>query len=76
METSVITIKGQILIPKRIRKKFGFHPRTRLVFVEHKGDVIIRKLDQAYFERFAGILLGKGDVVKGLLDDKRREREP
>ncbi len=74
METSVLTSKGQIVIPRNIRRKMNIKPGTRIAFVEKGDDVIIKPLDKNYFEQFVGILGGKGDVLEELMKEKRRER--
>jgi AbrB family looped-hinge helix DNA binding protein len=75
METSVLTSKWQIVIPKNIRKKYRIKPGTRIGFIEKNGELLIRPLDKEYFRQFAGILSGKGDVLKALMEEKARERE-
>ncbi len=35
METSVLTSKGQLLIPKRIRTKYGIKPGEKIAFVDN-----------------------------------------
>ena len=54
METSVLTSKGQLLIPKRIRNKYGIKAGVKVAFIETAEGVIIKAMDAAYFESFAG----------------------
>jgi AbrB family looped-hinge helix DNA binding protein len=54
METSVLTIKGQLLIPKRIRNKYGIKSGVKVIFEETDNGVMIRPMNEAYFESFAG----------------------
>ncbi|MCL4511761.1 MAG: AbrB/MazE/SpoVT family DNA-binding domain-containing protein [Bacteroidetes bacterium] len=75
METAVVTTKGQIVVPSKIRKKFGIKKGTRIAFIERGGKLIIQPLDKSYFESMAGILGTNGDMLKGLMEDKKRERE-
>jgi AbrB family looped-hinge helix DNA binding protein len=76
METSTLTSKGQILIPKKYLKKFGFKAKQKVAFIEQDGNLIIKPFDKDYFRQFAGILSGEeGDVLKGLMEEKKRERE-
>lgn len=75
METSVITTKGQVVIPVKIRKKYGIKSGTRVAFIEKDGRVIIQPLDKDYFENLAGILDEKGKMLKSLMEDKKKERE-
>jgi bifunctional DNA-binding transcriptional regulator/antitoxin component of YhaV-PrlF toxin-antitoxin module len=75
METSTLTSKGQILIPKKYFKKFGFKAKQKVAFIEQDGNLIIKPFDKDYFRQFAGILSGEGDVLKELMEEKKRERE-
>lgn len=75
METAVVTTKGQIVVPSKIRKKFGIKKGTRIAFIERDGKLIIQPLDKSYFESMTGILGTNGDMLKGLMEDKKRERE-
>jgi AbrB family looped-hinge helix DNA binding protein len=75
METSVVTIKGQIVVPARIRRKFGIKKGTKIAFIEQKDKLIIQPLDKSYFGAMAGILGTKGKLLRSLKEDKKRERE-
>lgn len=75
METSMVTIKGQIVVPKKIRTRFGIKKGTKVAFIEQNGKLIIQPLDKNYFESLAGILGTEGDMLKSLMEDKKRERE-
>lgn len=41
MSTSTITAKGQVTIPKEIRKTLGLKTADRLLFLQEKGRVIL-----------------------------------
>jgi AbrB family looped-hinge helix DNA binding protein len=75
METSVITTKGQIVIPSKIRYKYGMKKGVKVAFIEQNGKVLIQPLDKSYFESLAGILGTDGEMLKSLQEDKKRERE-
>lgn len=75
METSVVTVKGQIVVPCKIRKKFGIKKGTKIAFIEQQGKLIIQPLDKSYFESLAGMLGTEGDMLKSLMEDKKRERQ-
>jgi AbrB family looped-hinge helix DNA binding protein len=75
METSVVTIKGQIVVPAKIRNKYHIKKGTKVAFIEQNGKLILQPLDKNYFESLAGILGTDGDMLKGLMEDKKRERE-
>jgi AbrB family looped-hinge helix DNA binding protein len=75
METSVVTIKGQIVVPVKIRRKFGMKKGTKIAFIEQNGKLFIQPLDKSYFESLAGVLATEGKMLKSLMEDKKRERE-
>ena len=75
METAVITTKGQVVIPVKIRRKYGMKNGTKIAFIEQGDKVIIQPLDKEYFNKLAGILDEKGKMLKSLMDDKKKERE-
>ncbi|MBN1398525.1 MAG: AbrB/MazE/SpoVT family DNA-binding domain-containing protein [Bacteroidetes bacterium] len=75
MDTSIVTVKGQIVVPAKIRKKFGIKKGTKIAFIEQNGKLMIQPLDKNYFESLAGILGTDGDMLKGLMEDKKKERE-
>ncbi|MDD5614576.1 MAG: AbrB/MazE/SpoVT family DNA-binding domain-containing protein [Candidatus Methanoperedens sp.] len=42
METSKVSIKGQIVIPSRLRKKYGFKTGEKVTFIEEDKYIIIK----------------------------------
>ena len=75
METSVVTTKGQVVVPSKVRHKFNIKKGTKVAFIEQNGKLIIQPLDKNYFENLAGILGTEGDMLKSLIEEKKRERE-
>jgi len=75
VEISVVTGKGQIVVPAKIRRKFGIKKGTKIAFVEQNDKLIIQPFDKNYFENLAGILGTDGDMLKGLMEDKKKERQ-
>jgi len=75
MDTSVITTKGQMVVPARIRRKLKIKRGTRVVIIEQGDGFVVKPLDRKYFEHFAGILPTKGKATKALLEERRKERE-
>ena len=75
METSVTTPKGQILVPRKLRAKYGIKPGTKIGFIEKDGNLILKALNKEYFESLAGWLKGDGDLLAELMKEKAREKE-
>ena len=74
METSVVTIKGQIVVPVKIRRRFGISKGTKIAFIEKEGKLILQPLNKNYFESLAGIVGTDGKMLKSLMEDKKKER--
>lgn len=56
METSVLSVKGQLLIPKRLRNKYGIKSGVKVAFIETADGLMLKAMDEAYFDQFAGLL--------------------
>lgn len=41
METSIVTVKGQVVIPSKIRKKFGIKNGTKIHFSDKSKEIKI-----------------------------------
>jgi AbrB family looped-hinge helix DNA binding protein len=74
METSIVSVKGQIVIPSKLRRKLGIKKGTKVAFIEQNGKLILQPLDKNYFESLAGILGTDGKMLSSLLEDKKMER--
>jgi AbrB family looped-hinge helix DNA binding protein len=76
MEFLTMNAKGQVVIPKQYRKKYGMKRGSKLGITEDKkGNLVIKAMNKAYFESFAGILKGEGDLIAELMREKAIERE-
>ena len=75
METSVVTQKGQIVIPKKIRMALHITQGTHVHVQTHNGEIVLKPLTQEYFEKMAGILGGDGKATKALLAERAKDRD-
>jgi len=73
METSILTSKGQLLIPKRLRNKYGIKSGIKVVFEETTNGVLIKPMNENYFKSFAGILKS-GDLKEDIKKMKEEEK--
>jgi AbrB family looped-hinge helix DNA binding protein len=55
MEKSQATVKGQVVIPARIRRRLEIKKGTRFLVEEKEGSVILTPLNRNYYLRWAGI---------------------
>jgi AbrB family looped-hinge helix DNA binding protein len=71
-----MTVKGQIVIPSKIRRKFGLKEGVRLqVDVnEQAHQIILTPITREYIQSLRGKYKGKG-LLKALAAEKKREKE-
>jgi AbrB family looped-hinge helix DNA binding protein len=75
MDRVFVTVKGQIVIPARLRRKFGIKKGTQVYVYERDGELAIRPITDDYIRNMAGISGTKGKLLKTLMEEKARERE-
>ena len=75
METSVLTSKGQLLIPKRLRNKYGIKSGIKVAFEETSHGLIIKPMDEHYFESLAGLLKDSLPSTAEFMKMKQEEKK-
>ena len=73
-ETGVVTTKGQLVIPARLRRRFGIEKGTRVTFVEDAGRIIVQPVTREFIRSLRGSLKGEPSALATLLEERRRER--
>jgi len=59
-----VSTKGQIVIPKDVRKRFGITPGKKLLLAVGKNEILLRKVEELTLEQISG------RVSKALRKDK------
>ncbi len=69
----VVTEKGQVTIPIKLRRKFGIEAKSKVEIIEEDGKIVIKKLP-SFFD-LVGSGAGEATVeeVKKMLDEMRAE---
>ena len=75
MNTAIVTTKGQIVIPSKIRRRHNIKSGTKLCILEKGDQILLQPLTDEYFEKMAGILNTKGKLTKALLEERARDKE-
>jgi AbrB family looped-hinge helix DNA binding protein len=75
MKTTIMTSKGQIVIPSLIRRHLQIKQGTKLSIEERDGELVLKPMSSQYFNRVAGILETKGRLSKSLLTQREHERK-
>jgi len=69
------TVKGQILIPAELRKKFGIVKGTKVNVYEKENKIIVEPVREDIVQSGRGILKTKGRVLKSLIENRKEEAE-
>ena len=75
MITTIVTTKGQIVIPSKIRRKLNIKKGTRLSIEENGDQLILQPLTADYFKKVAGIAGTKGKGLSALFEDRVKEKD-
>ena len=75
MGTSVVTSKGQVVIPSKLRRKYGIKNGTRVHFYEVNGEIRIVPVTPELIDKNIGLLKTKVKLMRALQEEKKRERE-
>lgn len=75
METSSVTSKGQLVIPARVRRRYGIKTGTRVRFVEREGEIVLQPVTGAAIRSLCGVLRSDTSVTAELLLERARDKE-
>ncbi len=73
-DTICFTVKGQVVIPRWLRKEFEIEEGTRAQVYAEGDHIVLKPITPKYIKSLRGSLKGTG-VLKALMDDRKRERE-
>lgn len=74
MTTTIVTAKGQIVIPSKIRRKMSIEKGTKL-YIEERGDeLVLKPVTPDYLEKVSGVLKTEGKLSKALLKERAQEK--
>jgi AbrB family looped-hinge helix DNA binding protein len=72
-EISTVTSKGQLVIPSKLRRKFGIRKGTQVAFVEDSGRLILQPLTSEFIKSLRGSLKGSTSSRNVLREDLKQE---
>lgn len=74
VEAVCFSTRGQVVIPRRLRRKFEIQQGTRAIVYEEGDHIVIKPVTKAYVKSLRGSLKGSG-VLKALTYERQKERE-
>lgn len=72
MKTSQISQKGQVLIPIRIRKKYGLKSGSKVIVSDDGRGIYLTPLTAESIRNLAGIMKGK-NLSGALLESRKKD---
>lgn len=73
METHA-TVKGQIVIPATLRRKYGIKNGTKIIVTDNGDSITLKPVTEQYLINLQGSLKGKGGL-KVLVNERRKDKE-
>lgn len=67
------TVKGQVVIPAPIRKKYHISKGTKVMVIDKEGEIILKPLFNEPIKEARGRFKGGTSALKVLLADRREE---
>jgi len=74
MEESTMTTKGQIVIPAKLRKRYGLTPGTKVYFIERDKEIMLQPVTKEYLKSVHGMLISETPVIKELLEERAKDK--
>jgi AbrB family looped-hinge helix DNA binding protein len=75
LETSTVTSKGQLVVPARLRRRFGIKPGTEVRFIEREGEIVFQPVTKEFIRSLQGSLKEAGPATAALLRDRAADRK-
>jgi AbrB family looped-hinge helix DNA binding protein len=73
-ETSVVTTKGQLVIPARLRRRFGIKKGTTISFLEEGGRIAMQPVTRQFIRGLRGSFKGAPSALDLLLKERKQDR--
>ena len=74
MTFTVLTTKGQIVIPSIIRKHLNLRKGMKMCVVEEGNRIVLQPMTDEYYEKSAGVLKTGGKLTQMLLEERAKEK--
>ena len=75
MEVAHVTSKGQLVVPSRLRRKYGIKPGTKICFIERDNEIVFQPVTPEYIRSVCGMLKSETSVTAELLKERARDKE-
>lgn len=74
MATSTVSIRGQLVIPQKMRKKYNINPRSKVRWIDTGGVLILVPMTEEPITSSRGMLKGTKVSTHSYLKEKEAEK--
>jgi AbrB family looped-hinge helix DNA binding protein len=71
-DTAIVTTKGQMVIPARLRRLLGIEEGTTVVITEEKGRLVIQPITATFIRGLRGSLKREPSALITLAEERKR----
>ena len=75
METAYVTSKGQLVVPAKLRRRYGIKAGTRICFIERNGEIVFQPVTREYVRSLCGMFKSDTPATEELLKERARDKE-
>ena len=75
MDTAYVTSKGQLVVPAKLRRRYGIKPGTKICFIERNGEILFQPVTREYIRSVRGMLKSETSATEDLLRERAKDRE-
>jgi AbrB family looped-hinge helix DNA binding protein len=73
LNSSTVSAKGWVVIPKEIRERFGLKKGDKVHFIEYGGTIAVVPLSKNAVKESAGMLKGDTPLLAALLNSRQED---
>ena len=73
-ESVYFSVKGQVVIPRRLRKEFEIEDGTKAQVYEENGHIVLKPITSKFIKSLRGSLKGT-KAMEVFMAERKRERE-
>jgi AbrB family looped-hinge helix DNA binding protein len=75
MEAATMTSKGQIVVPAKLRKRYGLKEGIKVYFIERDHEILFQPVTKEYLQSVHGMLTSETSATKDLLNQRTKDKE-
>jgi AbrB family looped-hinge helix DNA binding protein len=75
VESAYVTSKGQLVVPARLRRKYGIKAGTKIWFIERNGEIVFQPVTREYIRSVCGMFKSDTSATEELLRDRALDKK-